>query len=352
MLGFACSRLLPALSPRRPALAIQQALSISTVSAQKVTKKRLGRKNAVVWRWYRYLFQHDAYRSSAAATFAQISLPTNESEFGRPRYSPKHGHKDDRDLQKERKSKTFLSDDTVDTLLEKIADLGDSFLVDRDSLIGAYEAGCGLRAIGISHIRLSALSSALARRGVIPKHACILRYAKDREAQAHIRTKVDQISELGGHGIFISVVEKASKTRDVLIETALIHQTLDFVWKYHKNWRNKLAPREAQHGHLFLSLKTGQGLLPATVSDIMKRYFNRFGLDGSGHDLRRNKITRRALELVQKSKRRDNLFDGGAIEVAMADEFGHSDFKTMGPYVNMGRILDTIADEVEEHYER
>ncbi|WP_342248792.1 hypothetical protein [Sphingomonas sp. OTU376] len=324
---------------------------LSWLGDQKISKKRLSRKNAIIWRWYKHLYNHDAYKASAASTLAHISIPTNDSEFGRPRYVPRRGSRDDRNSGRDKKSRTFISDETVATIIANIARLGNSFIVDRDSLIVAYEVGCGLRAIGISDIQIFSISSALQKSGIIPKHVSIFHYGSDKAAQADIRVRLDRLLDIGGHGIFINVMEKFSKSRDVLIEVGLIHQTLDFIWRHHEKWKSG-SPASELKNHLFLSLKTGQGLLPGTVSDVVRRYFKRFGLDGSGHDLRRYKITSRGLELVRKSKKHGKLFDGTAIEVAMADEFGHDDFKTMSPYVNMGRILDAIGDEVDDHYRR
>lgn len=56
--------------------------------------------------------------------------------------------------------------------------------------------------------------------------------------------------------------------------------------------------------------------------------------------------------MVKANKKAGKLFDNVAIEVALADKHGHDDFVTMRPYVNMARIMDSIEEEVIDHYER
>lgn len=325
---------------------------IEWMKSQKFGRKRLGRKNRVVWRWYKYLNEHGEYKHLALSVFESISSPTDAATFGKPRYSPPLEGGGERDSEKERKSKTFISDETVDTLVNDIANLPDSFSNERDGLIVNYEKECGLRAIGISDIRVSSFSAALAKVGIIPKHGNILKYSMDKAGRAQVRRKVAELAEFGSRGVQINVVEKFGKSRDVTLNFDVIHQTLDFLWKHHTRWQKKGASSYRPNAHLFLSLKTGEGLLASTVSDIVKKRFNNSNLNGSGHDLRRFRITQRAIELAQTNKKAGNLFDGTAIEVALADEFGHDNFETMRPYVNMARILDAIADEVEDNYKR
>lgn len=325
---------------------------IDWMKSQKFGKKRLGRKNRVVWRWYKYLYEHSEYKHQALSVFESISLPTDAAEFGKPRYSPPPEGAGERDPEKARKSKTFLSDETVDTLVNDIANLPQNFINERDGLIVAYEKECGLRAIGISDIRVSSFSAALSKVGIIPKYGNILKYATDKAGRAQVRRKVAELAEFGSHGVQINVVEKFSKSRDVLLNFDVIYQTLDFLWKYHDRWKKKGSSSYRSKVHLFISLKTGEGLLSSTVADIVKRRFNNSNLDGSGHDLRRYRITQDALDMVKANKKAGKLFDNVAIEVALADKHGHDDFVTMRPYVNMARIMDSIEEEVIDHYER
>lgn len=325
---------------------------IDWIKSQKFGRKRLVRKNRIVWRWYKHLYEHREYKQQSLSVFESISSPTDAATFGKPRYSPPLEGGGERDAEKERMSKTFLSDETVDTLVNDIVNLPDSFTNERDALIVTYEKECGLRAIGISDIRVSSFNAALAKAGIIPKYGNILKYSTDKAGRAQVRRKVAELAEFGSRGVQINVVEKFSKSRDVMLNFDVIYQTLDFIWKYHDRWKKKGSSSYRSKAHLFLSLKTGEGLLASTVSDVVKKRFNRSNLHGSGHDLRRFKITERALELARANKKAGQLFDSTTIEVALADEFGHARFETMRPYVNMGRILDAIADEVEDNYRR
>ncbi len=322
------------------------------VKSQKVLKTRLARKNSVIWRWYKFLHSHHLYKYDAELLFHDISSPTIDREFGKPRYTAKRGSGPEISASKSRKSTTIITDDTVESLVGSLADLGNSFRYVRDSLIVEFEYRCGLRAGGPANILISSISGALGHIKIIPAHESILSYSTDRAGQVEIRRKLDALKDLGSKGIIIRVTEKFSKSRDVMIRVDLVHQVLDFVWKFHERWMNPGTRSYRRDGHLFLSLKTGGGLLPGTISDIVKHYFNRFGLGGSGHDLRKHRVTARALELVIESKKSGKLFDGVAIEMALADEFGHDDFVTIRPYLNIGRILDAIGEEMEGHYKR
>ncbi len=320
------------------------------LSLQRFTKGRISRKNSVIWRWYRYLSRNPLYKDQAEPFFQEISSPTKTEEYGKPRYVAQRQIEDTDTKNKKARQKKIISDESVEALVDGIVSLGSSFKHVRDSLIVDFERLCGLRAGGVSDIKISAVSNGLSHIRAIPPRGNILSYSHCKETQANIRRRLDTISELGGKGVIIRVTEKNTKTRDVMLSVELVHRVLDFIWEFSKNWKRADVGWQRTDPHLFISLKSGAAMLPGSRSDIVKGYFVRFGISGSGHDLRKHRITARALELVRETKKHGGLFDGTAIELILADEFGHKNFSTMKPYVDFARVVEAIGGEAEAVY--
>ena len=313
---------------------------IEWLDGSDVYKTRKGRRANVIWRWYRFLSSHHNYAAAAKPIFLELSQPTSRSEPTSPRYSVGRGP-----TSKVGKRKIPDTED-VQHVLQVILKHRNPFISEREWLIARLMSECGLRAAGISSLNTLMISAALAQHNVIPPGLEVMSIANDRHAKSEVRYKMELMARSGRSGIVITITEKFGKNRDVLLKFDLVNQLLDYLWGHSRMWLS--VNRMARTGFpIFLSIKSKAALSPGAISDIMRASFKKAKVPGSGHSLRAYQITSRAVELIYQAKKHSNLLDIEGIALILAEESGHSHIKTITPYIDVVRVANALADEVD-----
>lgn len=177
---------------------------------------------------------------------------------------------------------------------------------ERDWLIARCEAEAGLRADEVAHLALSAIAAALAEEGIGPGTAllrgtpdALAALAGDAAARNAILSGLDRLAAAGRCVLGIEVTCKG-RTRRAPFPIALVRDLLDIATWTVRDDRVRNRETGGSPPLVFLSSKTGRGLLPGSVVDLMGDAFDALGLAGGGHRLRARFATDTALRLVEQ----------------------------------------------------
>lgn len=224
------------------------------------------------------------------------------------------------------------SEDEVELVLNKLADTSNSYIAARDWLMARWMRDVGLRRAGVASLTVEALRVSLAEEGVLSKQEFLTRQGTTLRSRGEVRVAIERLRATGRTFVAGRITEKGNKTREIKIPFPLLHQTLDFIWSERAG---VAGSSKLIHGDLWLSLKTGRGLKPTTVGDIMKFAFVEAGVRGSGHRLRAcfaEEVVFRLYSLAKDSG--GVLFDENQVLIDTAEELGHSDWRSLRSYLN------------------
>lgn len=184
---------------------------------------------------------------------------------------------------------------------------------ERDWLMARCMVEAGLRAEEVAALSISALARALDAEGAPGLAAVSDPASHDREGRARMMTRLDAITSAGRSVVELEVTCKGA-TRAAPFPIPLMRDLLSIgLWVVrHAVPRAALglAPHDHRAGAVFLSLKTGLGLAPGSVADIMQDGFQGIDVGSSGHRLRAFFAENLALELLRERM----ALNGGVVD--------------------------------------
>ena len=237
---------------------------------------------------------------------------------------------------------------------------------ERDWLVSRCEVEAGLRAEEVAHLALMAIAAALAEEGIGPGATLLRRppdalaeLASDATVRHAILSGLDRLAATNRQVLEVEVTCKG-RTRRAPFPIGLARDLLDIgIWTVRDaqvRGRASIAPPL-----VFLSFKTGRGLLPSTVVDLMGDAFHALGLAGGGHRLRARFATDTALRLVEQRLALNGWFYDITVETWVLEQvreaLGHaSTDTTVRHYVDVAlmRLLGApnktaLAEMLEAH---
>ena len=206
---------------------------------------------------------------------------------------------------------------------------------ERDWLIARCEVEAGLRAEEVARLEVSALAKALAEEGIGSRRLAgpggLAGLACDPESRNVVLRAIDEHAAAGRQVIGVKVTCKG-RSRRAPFPVELMRDLIEI-----GVWTVRNAQVHARHGAepaplLFLSFKTGGGLLPGTVGDIVMNACVAAGIMTSGHRLRAYYATEMALRLLEERLRLnsgvyDAMVENWVLE-HVAEALGHSQITT------------------------
>ena len=179
---------------------------------------------------------------------------------------------------------------------------------ERNWLQGRCEAEAGLRCEEVVDLSLPALARALAEEGIGGGLAGMggitgkLLGMPNEEARDRIIADLEDLAVAGRQDLGVEVTCKG-RTRKAPFPIPLVRDLLQIgLWTVRaaqvRNWTEQ-HPGYVPPSNVFLSFKTGRGLTPGALGDVIKAAFEPEGLLGSGHRLRAFFGTELALRLLQ-----------------------------------------------------
>lgn len=139
--------------------------------------------------------------------------------------------------------------------------------------------------------------------------------------------------------LYITVVEKGRKSRDVPVPIRLLRAILvEWLWGQRKRFiddRRRRHPHYVPPSELWLSRKTGMGMTAAAIANEVKLAFNRQDIDASGHRLRAFFITELVRDLYLAARAaHGRMFDARNILDQAAEIAGHENPSSLEPYLD------------------
>ena len=209
---------------------------------------------------------------------------------------------------------SILDDIQVESVGNAARSATDILKGDRDWLLTSCMSRGGLRGAEVADITCSTITDSLRRENILaavearfgPMRS-IADIADNAEAQEVVLTSLKVFEQRRRRDyIFVIITGKGNKQRHAAFPVDLVRDILTIgIWTVR---RHQLATRPPTGDagvpkEVFLSFKTCDGMLPGSVSDIVKVAFIEAGIEGSGHELRKyyatntaNRILRRALD--------------------------------------------------------
>ncbi len=216
-------------------------------------------------------------------------------------------------------------------------------LAERDWLVGRAMEDAGLRADEAASVTLDNVLETLGRAGIempahIPGPVHPLDALGDTEpGRRALMAQVDAFEGSFNERVSLRVIGKGSKERLIGIPIDLLRDILEvgvFSVRRHRleAWRAGGGTGPASP-FLFLSEKTGRGLKPGTISDIMAASFNKGPpIAGSGHRVRAHFATKSAFRIFSECiALTGGIITDGTMGMAfrkLADLLGHSHSST------------------------
>lgn len=293
-------------------------------------------KIKTVWNFYDFLREKSEHWPTIKPFFSEIS--TLEISFGGVevwKLKPRGGSQNPR-------RPIVPSDDEVKKVLATLGDVRDSFLSERNFLIGSVEARVGLRAMGAEGLSIGSLDVMLRTENLLPDWLSVDQLHSDKATQVTIRRRLQQLAARGQNAVFLPVTEKGGKRRDVRVPIDLAVLLLNHVWGRRRSVvtsrtgaRYHLQP----HDSLFVSLTDGAPLTRGSIKDLTKDAFVKAGVRGSGHALRASYLTNRAIDMIIEGYRLYGRgFDITNVYTDLAQEAGHNHYKTLKSYVDVAKV--------------
>lgn len=206
---------------------------------------------------------------------------------------------------------------------------------ERDWLMARCMAEAGLRAEEVAGLSVAALARGLEMEGALGLVAASSPVSHDRDGRARILTKLDAITVAGRSVIEVEVTCKGA-TRAAPFPIPLVRDLLSIgLWVVREAVLRRAAgcdPHDHRAGSVFLSLKTGFGLSPGSVADVMHDGFRGIGVSSSGHRLRASFAENLAFGLLRERM----ALNGGVLDESVeawvlrrvADALGHASIGT------------------------
>lgn len=249
-------------------------------------------------------------------------------------------------------------------------------------LMALTMAGGGLRAIEVARLRVTDITIALRKEGLLDHLggcsepiSCVSELSNNTEAREALHLRIKSFVEKRRRRyFFVRIVGKGDKPRDAPFLPDLVADLLDGIWNSRHQlieMRKSRSPDYVAPQELFLSSKTGAAYKAGSVSDILKKAFVDAGVTGGGHRLRRFYATRIASLILEENINRVNGHVNDAVVSTVwnrvADALGHSEVTTtIKHYVDMAlvhwtgvrtknrrskvmRVWETLTDE-QEHF--
>ena len=220
---------------------------------------------------------------------------------------------------------------------------------ERDWLMARCAAEAGLRAVEIASLALSAIAKALAVEGAWPKGRtwsesdALATMASDTAERTAVLSRLREYAAKGRTTVGVSVTCKGV-IRHAPFPLGLLADLIEIgVWSSRCTMADaarRRAPSAGVAPVVFLSTRTGAGLAPGSVSDILKGGFDAAGVLGSGHGLRAAFAVGLALRLVEERLPLNRFVYDAQLERAVllevAQALGHADITvTVRHYVDL-----------------
>jgi len=243
----------------------------------------------------------------------------------------------------------------LDYLLGASAD--DEYVRVRNFLCGQVMAAMGLRREGTSALAVTALEKALSEVGIllpVPQTSearkqmiaagwrpwlCGLDAiaAQPRECD-RVLGALQALEGTCRRNLFVSVVEKGRKQRDVPIPIPLLRLILvEWVWDHRRRFienRRTAISTYVPPPELWISRKTGRAMTAAAIGNEVKKAFAAVGINASGHRLRAHFLTELIRELhIRARAAHGRMFDPRTILDQAAEIAGHADPASLKPYL-------------------
>jgi integrase len=233
---------------------------------------------------------------------------------------------------------------------------------ERNWLIARCMAAAGLRACEVSALSVRSITEALVKEGIV--HASELSrrdiylddISDDIAAKELIQSGLDGMKQRHRRNLYIEILGKGNKRRLAPFPVDLIHDILVtgiwFVRHHFISTATSGPPASRRTDNIFLSFKTGSGLIPGAIGDIMKNAFVKVDVSGSGHRLRAHFATVLASELWDECFAMNGYrFDQTIVNMAMdrlAEALGHKKVTTtVRHYLDMALLEQFGASKRE-----
>ena len=210
------------------------------------------------------------------------------------------------------------------------------------------------RAGGVAGMTLDGLSQALAAedildgRGPRPVPWRLAEIAGSYGARRAVMAAIEALAARARSSLYVPVVEKGGKGRELEVPHGLFVQILEYVWDQRdelvgRRFRGKLI---ADPGALWLSLKTRRALTAGAIGNMAKAAFKEAGLEGSGHRLRAYAIEDKLVRTLRQGRSRagrSHSVDDALFTTAQFS--GHVDTRSLTNYVNKIRRRENEIDQ-------
>lgn len=210
----------------------------------------------------------------------------------------------------------------------------------------------GLREQGVSALTLGAIAKTLKEEGIhVSGRAYSLHtISREPDLQNKILSEIGQLGLRGRSKLFIRVMEKRRRTRDVGVPLDLFEHLLFYIWTartelvaafYAKRRRYKACDA------LFLSLKTGRGLQKKSIGNLINATFKKLQIPGSAHRLRAAFAESVVRECYLRARGAHGVaWDRNAVLLEAAEALGHKSTRSLKSYLNrIMRELELIQGD-------
>lgn len=309
----------------------------------RIARARQARKANVILRWYHFL----ASRNIGGVLLRSFAASISASPLSVAEIHPKSRFKAPRGPKLKFGKRPIPDAGVVQRVADALANHENSFLAERNWLLGRTAYETGLRAMGLESLTCRMLDDMLREDAIIGEYQHIEAMAQDRPAKAAVRSALRQVEGAGRENLFALVTEKRGKSRNVAFPIPLVGALLEHVWGERAGQIRLGSRRQRAAGHLWISEKSARPLKRNSIKDILRiRGFIAANAKGSGHSLRAAHITNMACYLLAESKQKSGAdFDKQAILFALAEIAGHSDPSTLEPYLEGARVRAVLMGD-------
>ena len=210
------------------------------------------------------------------------------------------------------------------------------------------------RASGVAGMTVDGFSEALAaenildRRGPTPVAWRLAEIAGNYGARRSVIASVETLAASARSSLFVLVVEKGGKERQLEVPHELFTQILSYIWDQRADLLTQVLCGKPVRdtGALWLSIKTRRALTAGAIGNMAKAAFNVAGIAGSGHRLRAYAVENKLVDNLRKGRaragRNHSIHDA---TFATAQFAGHSDSRSLVYYANKFRRRENEIDQ-------
>jgi hypothetical protein len=319
------------------------------------------------------VLQRDGNRWARPSIQSRVRFKADDSSSDKP---GKQGRRT------RRKKRVTPGSDQVNAVFDELLDKSakeSQYARVRNFFCARVMAHMGLRREGTAQMSTTMLEKALADKGIrVPVFSP--RTVEEREAllargwKPHLQG-LDAIADMADERdgiintlsvlehkqhlkqVYLWVTEKGRKRRQVPLPFKLLRSLLiEFVWDERKRFieeRRSRHPRYMPPSELWLSHKTGNGMVMAAIANEVKKAFKETGVDASGHRLRAYFLTELVRDLyIQARSIHGIMFDERVIFEQAADIAGHEDTEYLRPYLSRVVMEENEAPGEPVHVEK